>query len=134
MENEIKKQLQIHLAPEFGGDNKDLSDFSVTNRVCVNVLKNDPNVAAATDCKEGSIPPTDVPTVPVSPSPTNITFAKPCQLTGDTNTCDGKVDILDYSYVSTKFGISDPKADVKPDGKIDILDYTVISTNFGKRL
>jgi len=55
----------------------------------------------------------------------------PCPLPGDTNSCDGIVNIIDFAYISSKFGTSDPKADVKPDGIINIFDFTVFSTNFG---
>lgn len=59
-------------------------------------------------------------------------FSAPCPLLGDTNTCDGIVNILDFSYISLKFGSSDPKADTAADGLINILDYIVVSNNFGK--
>jgi hypothetical protein len=133
MEDQIRTQLQKHLAPEFGTDNKDLAEFSVTKRVCVDVLKGDTNIAASTECNEGSIPPTSVPTTTLSPT-SRVIYRQPCTLTGDTNTCDAKVDVLDYTYISTKFGTTDTKADVKPDGKIDVLDYTVVSNNFGRKL
>jgi hypothetical protein len=68
-------------------------------------------------------------------SPTT-SISRPCQLLGDTanTSCDGKVDILDYSYLSGKFNTGDKGADLDNNGKVNILDYTILSNNFGKRL
>jgi hypothetical protein len=77
--------------------------------------------------------PTTVPTT-VKPTNTPVVSNKPCPLTGDTNTCDGKVDVLDYSYLSSKFGTSDKGADLNASGKVDVLDFTILSNNFGKKL
>src|SRR5690606_6490181 len=59
------------------------------------------------------------------------TYTKPCPLTGDTNNCDGIVNVLDFSFLSTNIGTSNSKADIRPDGTINILDFNVLSTNFG---
>lgn len=107
-------------------------NFSITNNICRDWLAK-PGVNAVTNCGTSGVT-----TTPPSPTtaltPTSALPKAPCVLTGDTNVCDGKVDILDYSFISGNFASSNPKADVKPDGKIDILDYTVMSNNFGKKI
>jgi hypothetical protein len=60
----------------------------------------------------------------------------PCPLRGDTTnpTCNNKVDVLDYSYLSGKFGTSDQGADFDGNKLVNVLDYTILSNNFGKTL
>ena len=44
---------------------------------------------------------------------------------------DGIVNILDLTFVASRFGEADPKADVNSDGTVNILDLTLIAQNFG---
>ena len=44
---------------------------------------------------------------------------------------DGVVNILDLTFVASRFGASDPKADVNDDGIVNILDLVRIAQNFG---
>ncbi len=67
------------------------------------------------------------PTLPV----TNIQSA-PCPVIGDTNNCDGKVNILDYTFLSSQMGTNNHKADLNGDNAVNILDYTILSISFGK--
>ena len=43
---------------------------------------------------------------------------------------DGVVDILDLTFVASRFGASDPEADVNGDGIVNILDLVLIAQNF----
>lgn len=45
---------------------------------------------------------------------------------------DGVVNILDLTFVASRFGQTDPKADVNTDGFVNILDLTLVAQNFGK--
>lgn len=47
-------------------------------------------------------------------------------------TGDGVVNILDLTFVASRFGQPDPKADVNVDGTVNILDLTLVAQNFGK--
>ncbi len=79
--------------------------------------------------------PTPLPPTPTnSPTPTSTPLSRPCPLIGDTNLCDNVVNALDFTYLSSKFGTNDPKADLKQDGVINVLDYSILSANFGKTL
>ena len=64
--------------------------------------------------------------------PVTTIQSAPCPVIGDTNNCDGKVNILDYTYLSSKFGTNEHKADLNGDNTINILDYTILSVSFGK--
>ena len=44
---------------------------------------------------------------------------------------DGVVNILDLTFVASRFGQTDSKADVNADGSVNILDLTLIAQNFG---
>ncbi len=46
-------------------------------------------------------------------------------------TGDGVVNILDLTFVATRFGESDSDADVTGDGTVNILDLVLIAQNFG---
>ena len=48
----------------------------------------------------------------------------------DVNT-DGVVNILDLTFVASRFGQADTKADLNGDGTVNILDLTLIAQNFG---
>ena len=56
-----------------------------------------------------------------------IATAQPYDVNGD-----GVVNILDLTFVASRFGQTDPKADVNTDGLVNILDLTLIAQNFGK--
>lgn len=47
-------------------------------------------------------------------------------------TGDGVVNILDLTFVASRFGQADADADVNADGTVNILDLTRIAQNFGK--
>ena len=47
-------------------------------------------------------------------------------------TGDGIVNILDLTFVASRFGESDSDADVTGDGEVNILDLVAIAQNFGK--
>lgn len=104
------------------------------------------NIVSVIEAAEGT--PDPLPTVTLGPinTPTNtpqptqtIPTAtpvpnQPCPQAGDTNrggVCDNTVNILDFTYLSSKFGTTDPGADLKPDGVVNILDYTILSAYFG---
>ena len=44
---------------------------------------------------------------------------------------DGMINILDLTFVASRFGQDDPKADVNGDGTVNILDLVSIAQNFG---
>ena len=44
---------------------------------------------------------------------------------------DGVVNILDLTFVASRFGQIDPMADVNTDGTVNILDLTLVAQNFG---
>ncbi len=96
--------------------------------------------STGTECWENIQTPTqeciDSSTTPnpstLTPSPTSTPLSRPCPLLGDTNLCDGIINALDFTYLSSKFGTNDPKADLKQDGIINVLDYSILSANFGK--
>ena len=46
-------------------------------------------------------------------------------------TGDGVVNILDLTFVATRFGESDSDADVTGDGTVNILDLVLIAQNIG---
>ncbi len=50
---------------------------------------------------------------------------------GDVNG-DGRIDILDMSYVGYHFGDADSGADLNGDGRVDILDLSLVGANFGR--
>jgi Clostripain family/Bacterial pre-peptidase C-terminal domain len=52
-------------------------------------------------------------------------------LGGDIN-ADGRIDILDISFVGARFGGHDPGADINGDGTVDILDLVLTASNFGQ--
>ncbi len=82
-----------------------------------------------------SATPTPLPPTPTnSPTPTSTPLNRPCPLIGDTNLCDNVVNALDFTYLSSKFGTNDTKADLKQDGVINVLDYSILSANFGNSL
>ena len=43
---------------------------------------------------------------------------------------DGVVNILDLTFVASRFGQTDPKADVNADGTVNILDLTLVAQSF----
>lgn len=45
---------------------------------------------------------------------------------------DGVVNILDLTFVTSRFGQLDAKADVNADGIVNILDLTLVAQNFGR--
>ena len=47
-------------------------------------------------------------------------------------TGDGVVNILDLTFVASRFGQADAKADVNVDGTVNILDLTLVAQNLGK--
>jgi len=49
---------------------------------------------------------------------------------------DGKVNILDLTYVASHFGSDNapPEADVNGDGKVNILDLTLVASHFGEEV
>jgi len=49
---------------------------------------------------------------------------------GDLNG-DGRVTILDLTYVAARFGSSAPTADLNGDGRVDILDVVIIADHYG---
>jgi YVTN family beta-propeller protein len=51
-------------------------------------------------------------------------------ITGDLNG-DGRVTILDLTYVAARFGSSAPTADLNGDGRVDILDVVIIADHYG---
>ena len=44
---------------------------------------------------------------------------------------DGVVNILDLTFVASRFGETDPEADVNDDGKVNILDLVRVAQHFG---
>ena len=44
---------------------------------------------------------------------------------------DGVVNILDLTFVASRFGQDDPKADVNDDGLVNILDLVLVAQHFG---
>lgn len=52
-------------------------------------------------------------------------------IAGDANG-DGKVSIIDASFVGLRWGSNDACADLNNDGKVNILDASIIGLNWGK--
>ena len=44
---------------------------------------------------------------------------------------DGDINILDLTFVASRFGQNDPKADVNEDGTVNILDLVLVAQHFG---
>jgi len=65
-----------------------------------------------------------------------VQAAIPCQLIGDTAnpTCNNKVDVLDFSFLSSKFNTNSPTSDLDGNGMVNVLDYTILANNFGKTI
>ena len=67
----------------------------------------------------------------VTPEPTpeeeDVPEPEPYDVTGD-----GIVNILDLTFVASRFGESDSDADVTGDGEVNILDLVLVAQNFGK--
>lgn len=96
------------------------SGILVGNDSCRN-----PSCPASTNCI--CVTPT------ITQIPTGILFNTPCPLPGDTKqsgVCDGVVNMSDYNYLVSKFGVIEKSADLKPDGYVNILDYVILSMNF----
>ncbi|MBI3092641.1 MAG: hypothetical protein HYZ02_00170 [Candidatus Levybacteria bacterium] len=87
--------------------------------------------------------PTATPTLPPAPpagGPTATPTTTPSAILGDIN-ADGKVDITDYSILTSCFGsnmdkpvcgTNKTKADLNKDGKVDGIDYNILIRNFGE--
>jgi len=77
--------------------------------------------------------PTATPTRSYTPTPS---LNRPCQLIGDTAnpTCNNRVDVLDFSFLSSKFNTNTKEADLDSNGSVNVLDYTVLANNFGKSI
>jgi hypothetical protein len=45
---------------------------------------------------------------------------------------DEVIDICDVTYIASRFGRTDPFADITDDGQVNILDLTVTAANFGR--
>jgi hypothetical protein len=74
--------------------------------------------------------------VSASPSPSSSPSPSTTLLPGDIDN-NGKVDIYDYNYLLTDFGVTSGiglRSDINKNGKVDIFDYNVVLTNFGKKL
>jgi hypothetical protein len=106
-----------------------LSTTSITSDTSGKIIISIQNLTedAAYKIKNPQINPSTIP----SPTPST---AQPCPLKGDTSTCDGKVNILDYSYLSSKMGSADHGADLDGNGAVNVLDYVILSNSFGKTL
>ncbi len=116
MEDQVREQFKTHLSPTWGGTNPDLYNFSVTQRVCVNVLKGDSSVAAVSsnfDCWAGGASPTPIASPSVTPSATPR--ATPTTLPSPTKTPTPQV----TPTVNLTF-------DVNSDGKVNLLDVIAI--------
>ncbi len=63
----------------------------------------------------------------------NAKITKPPERPWDVNN-DGKVNILDLTFVASYFGKPDapPAADVNGDGRVNILDLTLVASHFGE--
>ena len=49
---------------------------------------------------------------------------------GDLNG-DGKIGVIDFSILLSKWNSSDTQADLNQDGKVGILDFSVLLSNWG---
>jgi hypothetical protein len=124
----LEDRVKTELAKYVGVQN-----FSVNANICQKYLANATVASHGYPMNVNCGTSGPIPTV-IEPSNTPAPSGKPCPLTGDTNTCDGKIDVLDYNYLSTKFNSTDSKADLDGNGKVNVLDYTILSNNFGNRL
>lgn len=103
------------LAPDVGPVQYQNSDSLIFKLVSTNL----PTEPEAPDTTEEHVGSEESPEEETTPEPL------PYDVTGD-----GTVNILDLTFVASRFGESDPKADVNGDGIVNILDLVLIAHNF----
>ncbi len=124
------------LAPDVGPVQYENSDRLIFGLVSSNLLTvpeepetTEENVMPETSPEEDVTPETlpEEDTVPEQPSKEDtMPEPSPYDVTGD-----GVVNILDLTFVASRFGESDSDADVTGDGTVNILDLVLIAQNFG---
>ena len=123
-------------APDIGPVQFENSDGLLFGLVSSNLLTvpeepetTEENVMPETSPEEDVTPETlpEEDTVPEQPSKEDtMPEPSPYDVTGD-----GVVNILDLTFVASRFGESDSDADVTGDGTVNILDLVLIAQNFG---
>ena len=110
------------LAPDVGPVQYENSDGLIFSLISSNLLTEpqEPDTTVEDDTTEGHLTPEPPPEEDPMPEPI------PYDVTGD-----GIVNILDLTFVATRFGESDSDADVTGDGTVNILDLVLIAQNIG---
>jgi hypothetical protein len=78
---------------------------------------------------------TPLPTKTPAPTPTPVPVSQHCQPLGDMSdypNCKGSVNSLDLSYLLSKFGSTDYKANLDDEGLVNSLDLGTLLSNLGK--
>lgn len=122
-------------APDVGPVQYQNSDLLIFSLISSNVLVDtpeEPDVVEEDPMPEPTPqeevilePPTEEVTPEAPPEEEPIPEPVPYDVTGD-----GVVNILDLTFVATRFGESDSDADVTGDGTVNILDLVLIAQNF----
>lgn len=110
------------LAPDVGPVQYENSDGLIFSLISFNLLTEpqEPDTTEEDQTTEEAVTPEPPPEEDTMPEPL------PYDVTGD-----GVVNILDLTFVATRFGESDSDADVTGDGTVNILDLVLIAQNFG---
>ena len=109
-------------APDIGPVQYENSDSLIFGLISSNLLTEPEEPETTTeqdDMTEEEVTPEPLPEEDPMPEPV------PYDVTGD-----GVVNILDLTFVATRFGESDSDADVTGDGTVNILDLVLIAQNF----
>ncbi|MCY3550367.1 MAG: dockerin type I domain-containing protein [Candidatus Poribacteria bacterium] len=129
---DIDQTTYQYFAPDIGPVQYENSDGLVFGLVSSNLLI-EPEEPDTTTEQEDTIAEDLTPEPPPEegvpePPPEEGTMPEPVpyDVTGD-----GVVNILDLTFVATRFGESDSDADVTGDGTVNILDLVLIAQNFG---
>ena len=119
-------------APDIGPVQYENSDGLVFGLISSNLLTTpeEPDTTEQDDTTEEHLTPESPPEEEGTPEPPPVEDTMPEPVPYDV-TGDGVVNILDLTFVATRFGESDSDADVTGDGTVNILDLVRIAQNIG---
>ena len=120
------------LAPGVGPVQYENSDGLIFSLISSNLLTTpeEPDTTEEDDMTEEHLTPESPPEEEGAPEPPPVEDTMPEPVPYDV-TGDGVVNILDLTFVATRFGESDSDADVTGDGTVNILDLVRIAQNIG---